>query len=323
MPRILLFLALSCCLTLMDQAAFGHGSVTAQDDLCIIRIAFYTAHFKIYQPQTSGHREFCEDLPASGETVFVMEYLHQVLGEVPLEFRIVRNVTGLGRFTRLDDLLALTDLDAVTVFHQRPVIEKDVYTARFDFVDEGDYLGVVTARHPQNEEVYMAVFPFHVGKVEWGALPLVLLLAVLAQLGYWFANGKLQRWYRQLIPLALVLLWPAVDAKAAEALLSETGVYRIESRSEVQPLPLNSMHDWVIRLSNSDNEPLRGAEILVSGGMPGHNHGLPTAPRITALDDKGNYRIEGLRFHMPGEWFLLLEIKHMGRSDTVRIPFSL
>src|SRR5687768_15916927 len=91
---------------LLVQATFctqlqAHGSITAEGDLCVIRIGFYTAHFKIFQPDTSQEEEFCEDLPAACSSIFVMDYLHRSLGEEPIEFRIVRDTTGLGRFARL------------------------------------------------------------------------------------------------------------------------------------------------------------------------------------------------------------------------------
>src|SRR5689334_21915181 len=99
-------LLLLCCV-FNAPALLAHGSITAEGDLCIIRIGFYTAHFKVFQPQTSRDREYCEDLPDTGESVFVMDYVHKGLSEVPIEFRIIRDATGLGRFARLADVLAL------------------------------------------------------------------------------------------------------------------------------------------------------------------------------------------------------------------------
>ena len=71
--------------------AYGHGSVTMNDDLCAIEIGFYSAHFAIYQPQTRQHTEYCEDIPDATESVFVIDYLHDVMREVPVDFRIIRD----------------------------------------------------------------------------------------------------------------------------------------------------------------------------------------------------------------------------------------
>ncbi len=77
------------------QAAVAHG-VVQEADLCVIKVNYLRAHFKVYQPRVSGHEQFCEDLPAASESVFVMEYQHDALASMPIDFRIIRDVTGKG-----------------------------------------------------------------------------------------------------------------------------------------------------------------------------------------------------------------------------------
>lgn len=322
---------LSVLLLVAAGPVAGHGSVTADADQCIIRIGFYSAHFKIYQPGRSAHQEFCEDLPATGETLFVMEYLHESLGTAPLEFRILSNPTGLGRFTRAEDLPAAAELDALTVLHQTPSAAPDVLTVRHVFADEGDYIGVVTARHPSTQEEYLAVFPFQVGGGSWGLAPLLLGLVLLAQLGYWWSRGKLLRWPRRWgSSAALFVLLFVGNAQQGHAAAdgsgivdSHSGAFRVQFRSDVQPLPLNVMHAWTLLLQNAEGEPVSDAELTLLGGMPAHNHGLPSAPQVQATSDPGRYRVEGLRFHMQGEWVLELTIRHGGREDRASVPVRL
>jgi hypothetical protein len=331
--KLRMYRVLACLLSLLLAPVLvqAHGSVTAGADLCIIRIGFYTAHFKVYQPERSGHREFCEDLPASGETLFVMEYLHESLGAVPLEFRILSNPTGLGRFTRLDDLPAAAELEALTLFHQGPATAPDVLTARHVFAEEGDYIGVVTARHPSTQEEYLAVFPFEVGRSSWGLAPLLLGILLLAQLGYWWSRGSLlqwrQRWRTPSLLMLLLVLGSAESLRAAtdEAgfVSSQSGSFRVQFVSDVQPLPLNVMHAWTLRLQSAEGEPLSGAELTLVGGMPAHDHGLPSAPQVQPMAEPGFYRVEGLRFHMQGEWVLELTVQHDGREDRASLTVKL
>lgn len=180
------------CLAL-PPIALAHGSVTAEENLCLIRIGYLSAHFKIYLPQRWGHQDFCEDLPAAGEAVFVMEYIHQDLGRLPLDFRIIRDVTGLGRFARVEDVAAIADIEAATVLHQRADAVPDVFTALHHFDEEGDYLGIVTVTRPDIGQVYTAVFPFEVGFTGFGGWPLLLVLALLIQFNYWFMTGRFRR----------------------------------------------------------------------------------------------------------------------------------
>jgi hypothetical protein len=177
--------------------AAAHGSVTPEDDLCIIRIGFYEAHFKMYLPRTRGHREYCEDIPGVGETVFVMEYEHSGLGNVPIDFRIIRNTTGQGVFTSLEDVQAVDDLDAVTVVHHEAAIQPDVFTIMYDFQEQGEFVGIVAVRNPENGKLYTAVFPFEVGFAGIGWWPWFVLLAVGLQINYLVMSGRLAKWQRE------------------------------------------------------------------------------------------------------------------------------
>ncbi|MDH5321783.1 MAG: hypothetical protein OEW81_05090 [Gammaproteobacteria bacterium] len=178
------------------QQAHAHGGVVEEEDVCVIRISYLKAHFKIYQPLTSGHKEFCEDLPDATESIFVMEYLHDEMRRVPVDFRIVRDVTGKGRFARWEDVAAIDDLESVTVMYQAPAIEPDVFTAIYDFAEEGDYIGVVTATPDTGERLHIAVFPFEVGYTGFGYWPVVVGLLLLAELLYLYMSGRLARWWR-------------------------------------------------------------------------------------------------------------------------------
>lgn len=57
--------------------------------------------------------------------------------------------------------------------------------------------------------------------------------------------------------------------------------------------------------------------------MPVHNHGMPTQPRMTRELGGGRYLVEGMRFHMRGEWIVEMRITSGGVSDIVRIPIDL
>ena len=176
-----LFLSVSMFVLPVGSSQAG-GGLVLEGDVCIIRIDFYSAHFTAYQPNTSGNTQFCKELPDTGETIFVLDYLHQSLKEVPVEFRIIRDVTGLGRYVKLEQVEAIEDIEQQTVFHQPPVIRPDAsFKIEHDFKEKGAYIGIVSAGHPTNDRIYTAVFPFEVGVSNYGyLLPLMLLLAALA-----------------------------------------------------------------------------------------------------------------------------------------------
>jgi hypothetical protein len=44
---------------------------------------------------------------------------------------------------------------------------------------------------------------------------------------------------------------------------------------------------------------------------------------VTGYLGDGNYRVEGLRYHMHGAWELVITIDAQGKRDTVVIPLQL
>ncbi|MDP2286040.1 MAG: hypothetical protein Q8L06_18020 [Pseudohongiella sp.] len=166
-----------------SQLLWAHGSVVDSGEGCVIQFDFYSAHFSIFQPQTRQHQEFCEDLPDVTESVFVLEYRHDSLREVPVDFRIMRNTSELGRFVRWQDIEAMGDLTEHTVFFQRSSPKADgVLSILFNFTEPGDYVGIVSAPHPTLDLQYHAVFPFKVGQPFWQKSWFLILIAlVIAQ----------------------------------------------------------------------------------------------------------------------------------------------
>ena len=130
------------------------------------------------------------------------------------------------------------------------------------------------------------------------------------------------------ILFALSLLLALGSASAAEVLLPDlSGVtdkgFTIEIYSELSPLSINTMHSWHIRVLDRDDQILELEELNVFGGMPEHDHGLPTQPEVTMRLDNGDYLLEGVRFHMQGHWELQIEFQYAGVDDTAIIDFDL
>jgi len=180
--------------------AVAHGGVVAEEDQCVLNIGFLKAHFTGYQPEARGAEEFCEDIPEVGESVFVIDYLHDFMKEMPVDFRIINDVEHLGQYAKWEDVSRLGDLDPYTIFYLPPARRGDgVLTASYRFEKAGGYIGIVTARHPTEDKVYDAVFFFQVGGRSYGYLPLFAGLILLAQLGYLASTGSLQRFVRRRI----------------------------------------------------------------------------------------------------------------------------
>lgn len=178
---------------LWSSQALSHGNVALIDDQCYLELGFVDAHFTIFQPELSGHTEYCEDLPHPGETVFVLEYANSGPYLLPMDFRIIRDAPGLGPDASWEDIQKIQDLDALTVFYSPPQVHRfEVFSTRFEFTQSGDYVGIMSAQEPRTGNQAHAVFAFQVGPEAKGlpTLVLVLLVVWLAAMGIWFVKKK-------------------------------------------------------------------------------------------------------------------------------------
>jgi hypothetical protein len=108
----------------------------------------------------------------------------------------------------------------------------------------------------------------------------------------------------------------------ATARWSEKHLFHVRYESTPSPVPLLAVHSWTITVVAADGHPVRGAVVTVLGGMPAHAHGLPTTPVVTELED-GRYRVDGLKFHMPGAWIVAFRIKAGAEVDAVSFALDL
>lgn len=112
----------------------------------------------------------------------------------------------------------------------------------------------------------------------------------------------MRRWLAAIVVLV-------AGSSSGEALeMVEADGFRLGFESTLSPLRINTMHRWILTLQTLDGTPISGAEILVSGGMPAHDHGLSTAPRVTGELASGQYVLDGMKFHMSGRWEIVFEV---------------
>jgi hypothetical protein len=93
--------------------------------------------------------------------------------------------------------------------------------------------------------------------------------------------------------------------------------YLVAVHSLADPIAINKMHAWEIRLRSPSGEPVPRARISVDGGMPQHGHGFPTRPRVTRELGDGRYLLEGMKFSMPGWWELKLKVDAYAGADDI------
>lgn len=123
-----------------------------------------------------------------------------------------------------------------------------------------------------------------------------------------------------LVALGAYLAMPAAPKPELNQSLSRTtvnGLYLAAIEPEAQEIKQGELQNWILTVKTADGKPVDDAAVTVDGGMPDHNHGLPTAPRMTEHLGEGRYRIEGVKFSMSGWWELRFDISSAAGPDTV------
>ena len=107
------------------------------------------------------------------------------------------------------------------------------------------------------------------------------------------------------------------DVDTSVARESVKKLYRASYASDVMPIPVGRIISWKLRVETADGRPLKNAEVVLSGEMPEHGHGLPTMPEVTEGSIPGEYVVQGLKFSMPGWWVMTFKVKTQDKEDVI------
>ncbi|MCH8277603.1 MAG: FixH family protein [Proteobacteria bacterium] len=134
-------------------------------------------------------------------------------------------------------------------------------------------------------------------------------------------GGRLKAWWRRVVktagvaPACALLLLLPFETQADELIVTYT--------TPAGAPQVNRMHSWILHIEDAAGVTIEGALIEIVGGMPEHDHGLPTLPRVTEELGDGDYKLDGMRFHMSGYWEIVVTITTDEGASKVTIPLQL
>jgi hypothetical protein len=146
---------LVACAFFLSRGAVAHGAVSMEADICKLKVAGHFMHFTGYQPQSS-RAEFCEDIPALGRAVIVLDFVDDALRDMATSVKIVRSGGSSASIEKMDANGKGSLLFVAPRKYPNGTIKLDV-----TFDEPGNYVGIVTVGD-KNESV--ATFPFDVGR---------------------------------------------------------------------------------------------------------------------------------------------------------------
>jgi hypothetical protein len=140
-----------------NTAVYAHGGVSIEFDTCVLQIGSYRMHLTGYQPETSGGEEFCEDIPATGNAIIVLDYVDDPLRDMMTGVRVIEKDSWTAAQSPSGDDQAKTILDVPPKLYKAGSVKIE---RRFD--KPGYFVGFLTAEK-EGQEKLVSRFPFSVG----------------------------------------------------------------------------------------------------------------------------------------------------------------
>ena len=175
------FLLYSFLLVILISKSFAHGGLSLDEDYCVLTVGKYEMHFSGYQPENNGPKEFCEDIPETGNTIVVLDFMDDELRSLPVEVRII-----------LDTEENNEDLESITVYKKDYKIYKNgTISLRQNFENKGKFIGYVTVKDENN--FIISEFPFSVGiERKSSSYIYFILLALITGASLFYFGNKIR-----------------------------------------------------------------------------------------------------------------------------------
>ncbi|MBH0202396.1 MAG: hypothetical protein HP496_08905 [Nitrospira sp.] len=181
----LLIRAWVCCVLLLIVTPYSamaqHGHELAADT-CVLHAGPYKMLFASYLPDMYYDRKFCQDLPAMGNTVLVLDYVEQELRSLPVEVydrKFCQDLPAMGNTVLVLDYVeqelrslpvevriirdtgSEDNLEAVTITHlPAKVYPTGSIDVKYNFDQPGKFVGLVAIGEKRE---HVARFSFSVG----------------------------------------------------------------------------------------------------------------------------------------------------------------
>lgn len=116
----------------------------------------------------------------------------------------------------------------------------------------------------------------------------------------------------------------------SRAVRSADASYWLVFASTPTPIPLNETFALELEVypgrgsepSTWPKDRVRDVEVAFNAWMPDHQHGMNVTPRIVTVGP-GRFRVEGLLFHMPGEWEMHFDLTRGAITERTRATIEL
>ena len=116
---------------------------------------------------------------------------------------------------------------------------------------------------------------------------------------------------------------PPKDLDTSTMKLTANKAFNVMYNSTSGQIRINRIHSWELAIKDANGKPVNNAMVTVVGDMPEHGHGLPTQPEVVKVGTGGLYRVDGMKFTMPGWWVITVSVMANGVHDSVSFNLNI
>lgn len=104
---------------------------------------------------------------------------------------------------------------------------------------------------------------------------------------------------------------------------TENGAYSVALEPQNGPVRIGERQPWVARVTDNSGAVFAPNALYFDGGMPGHGHGLPSAPEFTRHLGGSDYLLEGMLLNMPGDWRFVVTVGGPAGVDSAVFNYNI
>ncbi len=171
---------------------WGHGGVSNDGNECKLSVGPYLMGFSGYQPENNLSEQFCDDMPNTGKSIIVLDFIDRKLLGMTVSFKVI-NADRAALGTADDAMVNEAELAAKAFFEiPAKIYPSGTMKISQEFKEKGHFVGYVVVEG--DNEKHISRFPFSVG-YEQGFIPdaMQLPLIIIVSFGflmYWFSRKE-------------------------------------------------------------------------------------------------------------------------------------
>ena len=102
---------------------------------------------------------------------------------------------------------------------------------------------------------------------------------------------------------------------------TEGGNFEVKVQKDGGEIERNKHFSLDVTVAAKSGE-LGDVKVVVDADMPAHRHGMNTKPE-TSAKGTGQYRVDGMVFHMSGDWVITVDVTRGSDTERASFPVSI